>query len=161
MNTSIRPAVADDVDAVVAFGAFVVPPHYAPMLGTEAARSQLRWWSRERMEPAVLARRVHLAVDDDTVVGVCETGELAGEQVVWKLYLAPDVRGRSLGAALLRDAVDALPADAGHVLVEHFAGNTRAGRFYQREGFDVVRTEDASSGDPNAAVVWRRRDLDR
>ncbi len=31
--------------------------------------------------------------------------------------------------------------------------------FYEREGFMVVNTEPASSGDPNAAIVWRRLEL--
>lgn len=160
MNTSIRPATPEDVGAILAFAADVVPPHYASILGVEAAQAQLRWWTRDRMVPAILARRVHLAVDGDTLVGVCETGEFAGEPVIWKLYLAPGVRGRSLGADLLRHAIDALPDGTGAVLVEHFAGNTRAGAFYQREGFEVVRTEGAGSGDPNAAVVWRKRIID-
>lgn len=160
MSASIRLAVTDDMGAIIAFGEDVVLPHYAPILGAEAAQSQLEWWTRDRIESAILAHRVHVAVDGGTVVGVCETGEFAGEQVIWKLYLAPDFRGYSLGAQLLYDAIDALPAGAGHVLVEHFAGNDRAGHFYQRQGFDLARTEEAPTGDPKAAVVWRRRDLD-
>ncbi|WP_205855767.1 GNAT family N-acetyltransferase, partial [Phytoactinopolyspora endophytica] len=102
---------------------------------------------------------VHVAVAGDAIVGVSQTGEFAGEQVIWKLYIAPDLRGRSLGVELLRHAIGALPAGTDHVLVEHFAGNTRAGTFYEREGFTVVNTEPASSGDPNAAIVWRRLEL--
>jgi hypothetical protein len=47
-----------------------------------------------------------------------------------------------------------------HVLVEHFAGNTKAAKFYEREGWTVVSTEPSRSGDPNAAVIWRRVTLD-
>ncbi len=79
--------------------------------------------------------------------------------MIWKLYLAPQARGRGLGVELLDRAVAALPTGTGHVLVEHVAGNRRAGAFYEREGFAVVGTEPAGSGDPNAAVVWRRRNL--
>ncbi len=82
-----------------------------------------------------------------------------GEQVIWKLYLAPDSRGRSLGVGLLHQAMAALPDGSGHVLVEHCAGNTRAGNFYEREGFAVIDTKPASSGDPKAAIVWRRAQL--
>ena len=92
---------------------------------------------------------------------MCETGELDGVPVVWELYLAPGARGRGLGVRLLRAAVAALPPDAPSVLVEHVAGNERAGRFYEREGFAVVRTEPAASGDPRSAVVWRRLELSR
>ena len=88
-----------------------------------------------------------------------ETGTYGDDQVIWKLYLAPAVRGRGLGVELLDRAVAVLPAGTDHVLVEHFAGNLQAGAFYEREGFAVVETEPPESGDPNAAVVWRRRDL--
>ena len=153
----IREAESADVDAIVAFGAAVVPAHYAPILGTAAARAQLAWWTRERIAPAVAAGRIHVALADSKVVGVVETGELAGEHVIWKLYLAPEFRGRRLGVELLRHAIAALPPEARHVMVEHFAGNTGAGAFYEREGFVLVKVEPASSGDPHAAIVWRRR----
>ncbi len=107
-----------------------------------------------------MAGRVHVAVAGDVIVGMSETGEFAGEQIIWKLYLSPDFRGRSLGAELLRRAVDSLPADVEHVLVEHFAGNGRAGSFYQREGFTAIRTENESSENANAAIVWRRLELE-
>lgn len=76
--------------------------------------------------------------------------------MIWELYLAPEFRGHSLGPELLREAIAALPTETSHGLVEHFAGNTRASTFYEREGFRVVNTEPAHSGDPRAAVVWRR-----
>lgn len=160
MSVSVRVAEPNDVDAIVAFGADVVPQHYASILGADAAQAQLAWWTSHRIESAVAAGRIHVAVAGDVVVGVSETGEYAGEQIIWKLYLAPERRGRSLGAELLRRAVDSLPDGARHVLVEHFAGNGRAGNFHQREGFTAIRTEDARSNDPNAAVVWRRLELD-
>lgn len=167
MAVQVRKAEAGDVEAIVAFGSAVVGPHYTPILGAVAAQAQLSWWTFERMCSAVTAGRVHVAVaaEDaivgvvETIVGVVETGEMAPEQVIWKLYLASDFRGRSLGVELLRRALAALPSGTDHVLVEHFAGNARAGAFYARNGFTVVSTDPASSGDPNTAVVWRRLDL--
>lgn len=157
---TIRRAHPDDVDAIVAFGSAVVPTHYAPILGQDAARAQLTWWSRERMATAVDAGRVHLAVSGDGVAGVCEAGELSGEQVIWKLYVAPEHRGRSLGVGLLDATIASLPQGTHRVDVEHFAGNTRAARFYEREGFSVLRVEPAPVGTPpGGAVVWRRRVL--
>lgn len=156
----VRLAAPSDVAAIVAFAEAVVPPHYAPILGPSAARRQVEvWWTPERMAAAAEAGRVHVAVAGGRFVGVVETGTYGGDQVIWKLYLAPEARGRRLGVELLRRAVAALPEGTDHVLVEHVAGNRRAGAFYEREGFAVVGTEPAASGDPHAAVVWRRRDL--
>jgi hypothetical protein len=66
---------------------------------------------------------------------------------------------KGLAAGKLRHALKTVPEGTGQVLVEHVAGNTRATRFYEREGFVVVGKEAARSGDPNAAVVWRRLEL--
>jgi ribosomal protein S18 acetylase RimI-like enzyme len=159
VTATVRGAEPGDVEAIVGFGSAVVPAHYEPILGEAAALGQLAWWGPDRMVAAVAAGRVVVAEVAGRVVGVVETGELGGEQVVWKLYLAPEVRGRSLGVELLRHAVATLPVGVDHVLVEHVAGNARAAAFYERQGFEVVRTEPARSGDPAAAVVWRRLDL--
>ncbi len=155
----MRPARASDVPAITDFAAAVVPAHYEPILGADAAHDQLRWWTTERMAAAVAGSRVQVAMAAGGIVGVCESGELDSEQVIWKLYVAPGLRGRGIGLALLEHAIAGLPARTDHVLLEHFAGNTRAAAFYARQGFDVVRTEPAASGDPAAAVVWRSRRL--
>ncbi|WP_030485529.1 GNAT family N-acetyltransferase [Nocardioides aequoreus] len=164
MRVRVRRAEPDDLGAVVAFGSAVVPPHYAPILGHRGAQAQLGWWTAEQLAPALAAGRVHLAETETgtgtELVGVCQTGELDGQQVIWKLYVAPDHRGRSLGVELLQQAVAALPQGAESVHVEHFAGNAGAARFYEREGFEVVRTDPPSpGGSPGSAVVWRRRRL--
>lgn len=153
----VRPARTDEVEAVRAFGEAVVPAHYAPILGEDRAQRQLAWWTVERLAGAQGAGRLHVASDDGRIVGVCETGEYDGEQVIWKLYLAREARGRSLGVTLMNEAIDALPGSPDHVLVEHLAGNTRAAAFYEREGFTVLRVEPDSGGDRVADVVWRRR----
>lgn len=161
MAVTIRKADLDDLDAISEFAAAVVPEHYTPILGELAAHEQLTWWTPERMTPAVEVGRVHLAISDTgDLVGVCQTGELDGDQVIWKLYLAPDHRGRSLGVELLRHAIRSLPEHTDHVHVEHFAGNTGAARFYEREGFQVIRTVPAPPDlPPSHAIVWRRLHL--
>jgi ribosomal protein S18 acetylase RimI-like enzyme len=159
MRVVVRLAEASDADAIVAFGSAVIPAHYTPILGAAVARRQLAWWNLERIESAIAAGRIVVAVADDDIAGVAETGELGGEQVIWKLYLVPDLRGRSLGVELLHRAIQDLPAGTDHVLVEHVAGNAEAGKFYEREGFAVVRTEPARSGNPDGAIVWRRLEL--
>lgn len=99
MRVRVRRAEPDDLGAVVAFGSAVVPPHYAPILGHRGAQAQLGWWTAEQLAPALAAGRVHLAETETgtgtELVGVCQTGELDGHQVIWKLYVA-----RTTGAAL-------------------------------------------------------------
>ncbi|HLS39451.1 MAG TPA: GNAT family N-acetyltransferase [Ornithinicoccus sp.] len=161
MSVTIRRAEPEDLDAIRRFAEEVVPAHYTPILGEVAAHAQLDWWTDERMRPAVEAGRVHVAVADDAIVGVVQTGPWEDTYVVWKLYLSPAFRGRSLGRQLLNAAIEPLREETDHVFVEHFAGNTGAAAFYERLGWKVERTVPARSGDPNAAVVWRRYTFDR
>ncbi len=123
-RVGVRLAASSDVAAIVAFGAVVVPPHYTPILGAAAAQSQVdHWWTPERMAAAAVAGRVHVAIGGrglagEQLIGVVETGTYGDDQVIWKLYLAPQARGRGLGVELLDRAVAALPTGTG----------TRAGR---------------------------------
>jgi ribosomal protein S18 acetylase RimI-like enzyme len=160
MGVRVRRADLGDLGAIVDFGSAVIPPYYTPILGESAAHAQLAWWTADRMTPAIEASRVHVAATEHDIVGVCQTGELADEQVIWKMYLAPRYRGRSLGVELLRRAIASLPQGVKSVDVEHFSGNTRAAKFYEREGFKVIRTDPSPTGEsPNSAIVWRRRQL--
>jgi len=157
-DAQFRPAVADDVPAIVAFGDEVIPRHYSPIIGESAAQAQLDWWSPARFIEAINAGRVQLATAGNQIVGVVETGEMAGEHVIWKLYVAPTVRGQGLGVKLIENAISSLPSETDYVLLEHFEGNSDAARFYEREGFEVTGI-DVNDSNPSASVVWRRRDL--
>ena len=149
------------MDVTLAFGYAVVPQYFAPLLGPDVAKARLAEWTEHHMRSAIASSNVHVAEVDGTVVGVSETGKLVDDPVLWKLYVAPDFRGRGLGSELLRHAVAALPEEANHILVGHFAGNTRAENFFERAGFRVVGTEPPMFGDTDSAMVWRRWDFFR
>jgi len=89
-------------------------------------------------------------------VGVAQLGR---DHVVYKLYLAPEQRGRGLGVRLLDALIGRLPADVDRLHIEHFAANERAGAFYEREGYRVERVEPSPTGYPGLGVVWRARAL--
>ena len=79
--------------------------------------------------------------------------------MIWKLYVHPSLRRQGIGPRLLDAVIARLPRDATSVGIEHFTANTRAGDFYEREGFLVDRVEDAASGDPRHRVTWRVKQL--
>lgn len=86
MGVRVRLAAESDADAIVEFGSAVIPAHYTPILGAAVARRQLTWWNLERIESAIAAGRIVVAVVGGDIIGVAETGESAGDQVIWKLY---------------------------------------------------------------------------
>ena len=158
----VREAEDDDVAAICRFGDEHIGPHYAPLIGVEAADGQVRtWWNEAHIGTAVARGLVVVAEDGGEIVGVAQRGRNEADHVVYKLYVHPDYRGRGLGPRLLDAVTRQLPAGAERLYLEHFAANERAGAFYEREGFAVERVEPSPGGDPRLAVVWRVRPVPR
>lgn len=156
-HVEVRTAQPDDVAAIRQFGAENIPDHYRPLIGEEAARAQVdMWWTDERISSAIVRGGVAIAEGSGEVVGVGEIGEYDGRHVIWKLYVHPDLRGHGVGPQLIDKLVEQLPDGADEVFVEHFAANTRASSFYEREGFELVETR-SHPENPAMDVVWRRR----
>jgi len=157
---TVREAAESDTDAICDFGSRYIGDFYAPILGAEAARSQVdTWWSDAAMRPAVAAGAVVVAVSEEKIVGVAQFDPDLTPPMIWKLYVHPSLRRHGIGPRLLEAVIARLPADATSVGIEHFTANTRAGDFYEREGFLVDRVEDAASGDPRQRVTWRVKQL--
>jgi GNAT superfamily N-acetyltransferase len=156
----LRDARLDDVPAIRRFGEANIPPHYTPLIGARAADSQVRqWWSDDHLGHAVAAGLVILAESGGEVVGVAQRGRAGAAHVVYKLYVHPEHRGQGLGRQLLDAVIARLPPDVDRLWIEHVAANTRAGAFYEREGYAVDRVDAHPSGDPGLATVWRSRAL--
>lgn len=157
---TVRQATHRDVDRVCAFGEAVIPSHYEPLIGAEAAsRQALDWWSADIISAAVASGSLYVAEEGGELVGVAQVARHASPPTVYKLYLDPRHRGRGIGRVLLTAVTDALPHEARQLAIEHFAANERAAAFYEREGFRVDHVTPSQSGDPRLDVVWRVRTL--
>ena len=158
----VRDAEHDDVAAICRFGEAHIRPHYAPLIGAEAADEQVRrWWNETHVGAAVAEGLVVVAEADGQLVGVGQRGRRGADHVVYKLYVHPQHRGRGLGPQLLDALTRQLPANADRLYIEHFVANERAGAFYEHEGFAVERIESSPTEDPAVGVVWRARHLAR
>lgn len=156
----VRDAEHDDVAAICRFGEAHIRPHYAPLIGAEAADEQVRrWWNETHVGAAVAEGLVVVAEADGQILGVGQRGRSGADHVVYKLYVDPEHRGRGLGPQLLAAITRQLPADADRLYIEHFVANERAGAFYEREGFTVERIEASPTEDPALGIVWRARHL--
>lgn len=159
-SVEIRAGVESDTHAVCAFGARHVIAFYTPLLGADAARSQVaRWWSDDEMRPALRNGDVVVAVRGGDIVGVAQIDPVASPPIVYKLYVDPALRSRGIGPRLLRAVSARVPPDATHLAIEHFTVNERAARFYEREGFLVGRVDEAASADPLHRITWRVKRL--
>lgn len=152
----LRTAGRADVAAICSFGETHIAAHYAPLIGPAAAEAQVtQWWNPTHIGAAVDAGLVVVAEDGGRVVGVGQRGS----DVIYKLYVHPDHRGGGVDPRLIDALTAQLPPGTDRVHIEHFAANTRAGAFYDREGFGVDRVEPSPTGDPALAQVWRSRPL--
>lgn len=156
----VREAGRDDIAAICRFGEAFVRPHYAPLIGAEAADQQVsNWWNATHLGTAVAHGLVVIATDDVELVGVGQRGCQGTDHVIYKLYVHPHHRGRGLGPLLLGALIGQLPDGADRLFIEHFVANKRAGAFYEREGFTVERIEPSPTDNPALGVVWRARHL--
>jgi GNAT superfamily N-acetyltransferase len=154
MDLLVRAATPSDVPAVRDFGETHIRPHYTPLIGAAAADAQVRdWWNEAHLARAVADGLIVVADPGGPLAGVAQRGG----DVIYKLYVAPGHRGHGLGPRLIDALVAQLPAGTDRVHIEHFAANTRAAAFYDREGFTVDRVDPSPTGDPALAVVWRSR----
>ena len=160
-DTAIDRARREDVAAICAFGAAVLPPHYEPLIGADAAAELVAdWWNPRVTAEGVAAGALWVARDGrGAIIGVGELGSIDGEPVVYKLYVVADIRGGGVGARLLDAMIAEVPAGVPRVLLEHVAANRRAARFYEREGFVVDRVEMVDPSRPERDLVWRARAL--
>lgn len=144
--------------AICEFGSEVIPAHYAPLIGAEAAAAQVaQWWSRSYIRAAVKSQLITIAELGNDLVGVAQVDPSPAAAVLYKLYVHPDYRGRGIGPRLIAAIVEQLPVEAEHLWVEQLAANTRAAQFYRRQGFVVDHVEPSPTGDPRQAQIWYRR----
>jgi GNAT superfamily N-acetyltransferase len=95
-----------------------------------------------------------VAVAGDAIVGFLSLGDADGAGWIEQLYLAPDMRGRGIGDALVGLAKDRRP---GGLRLWTFQVNRPAVRFYLRHGFvEVERTEGAANEErePDILLSW-------
>jgi len=158
MAVTVRFAEMSDLVAVRDFGRRVVVGFYESIGLPEYGRTVVtRYWEADAQEGAIADRRVIVADDDGTIVGVAEFGWYEEEPIMWKLYVEPMMRGRGIGSMLVDEVIAAVAGGASSVLTEHAAENERAARFYDRHGFNVAWIDEGQG--PGASTVWRRKQL--
>jgi putative acetyltransferase len=148
MNRSftLRPYRADDEDAAIALWLKTWQQTY-PSIDFAA---RVPWWRERWRDELVPNAAIIVAEDADALVGFVTIDTKA---YLDQLVVAPDHWGSSL-AEILVDEAKRLSPDSITLLVNN--DNTRAIRFYERNGF-VGAGEDVNptSGRPVLKMVWR------
>ena len=117
-------------------------------------------WSRAQVEAELHAsdRVVRIATGSEDRVDAYASLAVAGDTAdLLRIAVAPGSRRRGVAAALLADALDALPDSVETVLLEVAEQNTPALALYGRAGFTEIARRQAYYRDGSAAVVMQLR----
>lgn len=128
-----------DGDAVVAHCARV----HTPEAYRQALEAGAAIWLAETAEGAAPIGFAMLSKAD--IPGMAPDGS---DLELKRIYLLSRFNGRGLGAELMQAAADeAVARGAGRLLLGVYAGNARAIRFYERNGFERLSTRRFRVGD--------------
>ena len=139
MDYTIRPATADDADALVRMHTLAHEQCYASQLPAaffEARRASILERAARRRPHLAVAEPRMIAVDaNGDIIGFADAGpgrdaDRPGELELYSLYTLSHAYGSGLGAALLTAALDDSPA---YLWV--LEDNPRARAFYAKHGF--------------------------
>jgi ribosomal-protein-alanine acetyltransferase len=137
----LRPATADDVDAVASLEGEV--------FGADA-------WSQDSVRSELTGeRRVTLVACAPEVVGYAVTAAVGDVVDLQRIAVHPAHRRHGLARLLL--AAVSERADGDRMLLEVSAGNTAALAFYAAEGFTEIDRRRRYYRDGSDAVVMQRR----
>lgn len=154
MSITIRRAIAGDLDAVRFIGVSTWPPTYGPLKGARYVLDALdTYWNAEALRTALEAGDIDVAETAQGIVGMAEVEELGNDLVMWKLYVLPSQQRSGIGHELTSAAKDRARAKGCGLLTEYVPENSKAGSFYEREGF--VPTSAPWPGTVAAWVRWQ------
>lgn len=142
MNTIIRPATSDDVETLVALAERTIRVDYAHFFGAEAVDAYIATGGVEAFVRESVPRCVVIGLDE-RLAGLC----VMKGTLIELMMIDHDLQGRGLGTELLAHCEGQLFRDHAELVLESFAPNERANRFYRKNGWhEVDRQFDPESG---------------
>jgi ribosomal protein S18 acetylase RimI-like enzyme len=162
-----RDAAADDASALAAFCARTFVATFAHLYPPEDLSAFLAEKYGEPIQRAEIAdpmTRYRLALREGEIVGYCMMGALdiavdePGALELHRLYVAEDVKGAGVAAALMDDCLAWARAKGAQALyLSVWENNFRAQSFYKRYGFEHVGEHKFMVGHTaDRDFIWRR-----
>ena len=155
MNTvRIRPALADDLDAMAELHHTIWLDSHAGFVGLPTSARDVHWY-REVIAPTL--DRTLVAERDGTPVGYVTWLDALLDDI----WVAPWAQGQGTGALLLRSGEEAIRANGfAEARLVCVAANQGARRFYERHGWTLLREFVTQQPRPGLAMAEYRKRLD-
>ncbi|MEO7314497.1 MAG: GNAT family N-acetyltransferase [Ginsengibacter sp.] len=91
----------------------------------------------------------YLALNNDRPAGFISVGKSSSDPAVFilhKIYVLPELQGKSIGKSLLNFVIDKVKADGGKALQLNVNRHNKAFHFYEKNGFETILEEDIDIG---------------
>lgn len=146
MKLHLRPAENVDHERIadILIRSRVAYMPYAPSAHTEY---QVRLWVKNHLIPT---GGTTVVVLDGAVVGVSAVSHSSECSWIDQMYVEPSLVGQGIGSTLLEHALGNLPRP---VRLYTFQANVGARRFYERNGFDIVKFTDGQDNEEHCPDV--------
>lgn len=147
----VRPATADDVDAIARVAERSWAVDYPDILTRETAEAAAdEWYDADRIAAELDADRTSLlvATAEESVVGFAHATWDDDRGYILRIYVHPDRRGETFGRELLeatRETLESKGVERVNAMV--LAANEPGNAFYERFGFEQVDDSETRIGD--------------
>ena len=147
----IRFAEPDDINSIGFLAHQIWPVTYGNIIPPE----QLSYMLQLMYSPASLKKQLQqqqhvflLAELDGEPVGFASFSPITKTGVfkLHKIYVRTDIQGKGLGKALLAAVTDEVKARQAKALQLNVNRNNKAKKFYEKQGFAVIKEEDIDIG---------------
>lgn len=160
-NWQIVPAQTDDIPTIIHLACIIWPVAYAEILTAAQISYMLHlMYSHKALEQQMLhgEQQFHLVKQADKILGFAAIGQVSPELSylkntaatnpfkLHKLYVLPQYQGSGLGKALLLHCYQQALLQKTNYMVLNVNRGNNAFRFYQKNGFEVLVSDDFNIG---------------
>jgi ribosomal protein S18 acetylase RimI-like enzyme len=135
MEYYLKQATEADRDLIFAIKKRSIKPYVEQVFGWDDTRQ------RQFVDEVYKVEQIKFIIIGNNTAGFIQVEEKEQEVFLANLLIVDEYQGKGLGKALLRSVIEKAGRLDKPVRLEVFAVNKRAQRFYNREGFCVVKAD--------------------
>lgn len=157
----VRPATADDVDAIRAVARTSWTEAYDVALARDTIETVMDdWYAPETLRRDIADETFYVA-EEDGIVGFAHAEVEGDEATIHRVYVHPAHWREGFGTELLdRVETELAGRDVAAVTVEVLAANDIGLSFYRGHGYEVVERGEIEIGGERVERVLMRREVD-
>jgi ribosomal protein S18 acetylase RimI-like enzyme len=150
---NIKPANAQDLEIIHRLAYEIWPFAYGEILSTEQLKYMLEsFYSVPSLQhqQTSLKHEFIIVFENETPIGFASFSAHANNASIYhlnKIYVLPRQQGKSIGKQLLEHVMSFAKKNGAASLQLNVNRNNKALKFYEKQGFTVIRTEDIDIGE--------------